>query len=712
MLAKSLHFYTAKLMIFKPLNSVMVIETYFRRLLIFVCVMALLAPAGGFAAAKTAPKTNNSGNWGVSADDLNKASDAKRSAGRDNWKDAQKHADRSGDTTVKKVFRWLHYTTTAKGASFKEITDFIIKNPDWPKQDTLLVRAEEAMADDTPDAEIIEFFRDDNKSAHVLREPSTSKGKLRLAKALIAKRGYQNNVDSINKLVRASWVDGNWSSDEERDFLKDFGKIIREEDEVNRIDRLLWDNQYNAARRNLRLVNAGYQKLFDARLALLQDHGNIDSLLRAVPDDLRDDQGLLFARMQWRHSRKRKSSVEEILNDSPPEPKFPEKWWTIKSYYIREMLDRKEYANAYKIASTHGMSTGAPFAEAEWLSGWIALRFLQMPKDAYKHFYSLYQGVTTPISKSRGAYWAGRAAKADGNDKVANNWFSVASQFSNTFYGQLAAHELGRATLSAPEIPRPTAEDEQAYHRSELVKAAYILYKIGYDKAAKSFLKEAVADAKTPGEALLITRFGRDVGEPSYSVSIAKEVNQSNGLLVVETFYPTIKNLTHIRSRRPLTKPEPALVHAIILQESMFDKGARSAAGAMGLMQLMPHTANMMARREKVSYSRAKLVTDINYNVTLGASYIEDIIDMFDGSYILGIAAYNGGPRNAKEWIEDYGDPRKMRDLYDVIDWIEKIPFKETRNYVQRVMENTEFYRYRLNPNDPAPLHIERDLMR
>jgi len=284
----------------------------------------------------------------------------------------------------------------------------------------------------------------------------------------------------------------------------------------------------------------------------------------------------------------------------------------------------------------------------------------------------------------------------------------VAGKYPNTFYGQLGLLKLGRHQIEIPPQPEPTDDDFNRYLGNDLARAAYILHNLKDYRMAKKFIRAATIEAKTVGEAVLVTRMGKEMKHPEYGVAAAKEMSRS-GMIVMESHYPT-PPFESANTKKPITTPELALVYAIVLQESQFDIDARSPAGALGLMQLMPYTARVAARREHVRYSRQRLVMEDDYNVTLGSHYLEEMVDGFDGSYILGIAAYNAGPTNVKKWVKINGNPKDLKSIDQIIDWIEQIPFSETRNYVMRVLENVQMFRLALDAK--SELTLDKDLLR
>jgi len=634
----------------------------------------------------------------LSETDLQHARSAIYFAECQRWDEAMYHT-RNTDPTIRKLIQWMAYRSKDNHASFEDITQFIDDNPDWPDMNLLHQRAEEAITLDTPKQEILNWFADD--------DPITGDGIKYYAFAKAAtKTAGKNDRQDVTDLLRQAWIKGNFGNDEEREFLAQYGTVIRTVDHEARIDQLLWEGRVAQAKDLFHTVDDGHRRLYEARIALMSNRAKSDSILANVPRVLMSDPGLLYERLAWNERRGNEAKVEELLRLAPDAPPYPSRWWDIKNNTIRTLLRDHQYKIAYQLASHHGNEKAEDFAEAEWLAGWIALRFLNDPHSAYKHFYTLYQDTQYPISKARGAYWAGRASEKNGNMDIASKWYQIGSVYKDAFYGQLSIMKLDkRSGLNLPEPPVPTKQDIQKYKHNELVKAAAILLDSRQHDLAKKMLLRAVINAQTPGEISLITEFGHSVQHYDLSVETGKQASRK-GTIVTNSCYPVLSQL-------PTSSLELPLSLAIIRQESGFDHNAESQVGALGLMQLMPHTASNLARELHLKFTKDQL-TNPNYNLTLGTHYLQKLIRSFDGSYVLAIASYNGGQGNVRKWMHDYGDPRKSRSPDEVIDWIESIPFSETRNYTQRILENIQVYRELLHKqSNTAPvIMLDKDLKR
>jgi soluble lytic murein transglycosylase len=639
----------------------------FRRL--FLLVFLALAAAPALAAEK------------LSSHDRKVYGQAFDAADKLQWVKAREIAAQAKNPLLAKVVLWLDLVQSGPGRSFADMQRFLADNPDWPLLGAMRANAERAMPHGLDSAEVAAWFGD--------REPATAAGVMRLATAL-----FDLGLDEqAGRLVRRGWVENDMTAEEEQEFLALFRKELRAQDHDARLDRLLWDRQENAARRMLKRVDEAHQRLADARLRLMNMDPGVDGAVSRVPAALKDDPGLIYDRARWRRNKGMYEEVVELLDPPVTGARQPERMWREIEDAARRALSRGDISVAYRLAKHHESESGTAFADGEWLAGWIALRFLREPRPAYEHFTRLYAGVSTSISQSRGAYWAGRAAEAMGEMTLARNWYRTAAESTTTYYGQLAAQRLGTGeALRFPTLPQPTAEQTAQFDENELVRVVRLLGQIDQLDRARAFVVRLVDHAKTPADHRLIADLAAEQGRNDLMVAAAKEARRF-GVELVEYLYP-------LRDLPKEIDPEAALVLGVIRQESAFAVTAVSSAGARGLMQLMPATAKHVAKKEGLKFEEKKLTRDPSYNIRLGSAYLQELIDRFRGSYILAIAGYNAGPSRSLEWIRQYGDPRDA-DV-DVIDWIESIPFSETRNYVQRVIENLMVYRHRLGDTQLA----------
>jgi soluble lytic murein transglycosylase len=616
-------------------------------------------------------------------------------AGRNNWNKAHRLAAEADNPLGAKILKWWDYSRPGTAASFADIAAFIDENPDWPAQRSLQIGAEAAMRSGVSNEAVLAWYR--------WRDPVSRDGKLRYAAALLA----DGQTDRAASFVRSAWIESNFSLKDLRDTHKRFKSLLRPEDHINRLDRLLWDNHSRGAKRMFRYVDEGYQRLAEARLALRASAGGVDAAIGRVPDLLRADPGLVYERLRWRRKKNRDESSRALLHNMPEELGYrPKLWWKERAILTRRALEDGLITEAYNLASGHRQIDVSTFADAEWLAGWIALRFLNEPADALRHFVRLHDAVLTPISRARAAYWAGRAADDSDDPEGAAVWFNEATQYPGTFYGQLAAGRVGAP--DAPLISSPDNTDGSGavtLEGHELVEAVRLLSFFDNDRLLKPFVFRLSELARNRADHTLLAELALSIERPDYAIQAAQQAAR-DGYVSVEGLFPIVD----IPFAREDAELEHALVLALTRQESHFDEKARSHAGARGLMQLMPATAKVVARRMRVKYARNNLTANPAYNISLGSTYLRDLIKAYDGSYLLAVAAYNGGPGNVRRWIRANGDPRRDAEV-DIIDWIEMIPLRETRNYVQRVLEGTQVYRWRLG-RTPTVASLEKDLAR
>ena len=625
------------------------------------------------------------------AADLKLAKKAVQAAERRQWKTAIKHARRAKNPLPTKLVLWLYYRDRGTGATFDEISAFMASSPNWPDQEALQRNAEAAMTDEVSDQSAIAWFTE--------HPPASWQGHIRLAEALIRVGPKETGIGWL----RYSWINDDFPRKKRRAIYRRNKQHLRQADHVARLDRLLWGGRQTDARAMLSVVPTGYKRLAEARLALMALAPTVDSRIARVPASLLDHPGLVYERARWRRRKGLDEGAQVMLRrSSGTHGPRPEKWWTERRIQVRKLLAKGHISEAFGLARGHGREPGgASYAEAEWLAGWIALRFLRDKKVALAHFRRLYGAVRYPVSRARGAYWIGRAATGLGYAKMAREWYRKAARHGTTYYGQLAYEALAdRSVLSLPPEPEPTEIQRVAFNHREVVRATRVLAELDEFKFFKTIVLHMGKHAKTPVEHVLVGRLAESFGRPDLTVRAGKLATK-HGIQNTILGYPLVA--------MPSRRPEKALLLAVARQESEFNPRAVSSAGAKGLMQLMPATAREVARSLKIPYRSKRLVTDPSYNVRLGSAYFQRLIEAYDGSYVLAIAAYNGGPTRVKRWIRRHGDPRTAE--VDAIDWIELIPIAETRNYVQRVLEGVQVYRHRL-ADTPVTSRLSADLDR
>nr|WP_207160394.1 lytic transglycosylase domain-containing protein [Rhodospirillum rubrum] len=616
-----------------------------------------------------------------------------RAADLGQWPQAMALARSASDQTLRDVVLWRQLRAAGRdNAGLEDRMAFILGHPDWPLLSTIQRLAEDDMLSlPRAPSQVIGFLE--------RRKPVSPGGEIALARAYLASGAR----DKAARLIRSAWIAGDFTASQEKDLLGTYGDLLRADDHWARADRVMWDNRIDAARRMVPRLDKARAAVITARVTLAEGKIDPNAAVNAVPKALKNDPGLVFERARWRRLAGLDDAAIELMLHRGSAEGRADRWWQERAVLLREALDRGLITKAYRLAATHENDRGTAFAEGEWLAGWIALRFLHDAPQAFKHFKTLYEGVSTPISLSRGAYWAGRAAEAMKRPDEARQWYLKASTFPTTFYGQLAAERTG-APLSKL-LPKADAAANDAERKAlatdRLVVIASQLAQIGRIDELLSFTLALNTKHKGDGARAIIAGIALKAGYPGVGVFVSRRAAQ-DGTYLVEAGYPLPKALAPSISEHARRQGvDPAALLGLIRQESNFDRAARSAVGALGLMQLMPGTARTVSGQEGLAFDQALLTRDPLYNVRLGARYFGDLLKRFDGSVVLAAAAYNAGPGRPTEWIARNGDPRAM-DLADAIDWIEMIPYRETRNYVQRVIEGMLVYQVRLGQTLPA----------
>jgi soluble lytic murein transglycosylase len=613
------------------------------------------------------------------------------------WTAARGLADQGHDPIARRIVIWRYLTARDGGASFDQISGFLRDYPDWPLRDVLFARAEQAMPATMEPGAVIAWFAD--------RTPETGIGKVRLGEALIATGRRSDGV----ALIRKAWVEDSFEPYQERAVIQAHGDILRPEDERARLEHLLWRGDVDGARREMSRVDADARRIALVRLALRRDPGEGLRLAQTLPRSLRADPGLMFDTAQAMNHNGNSDDVPGLLVRAPTRELArigPSRMWSELAVAARLALKAQDYRTAYRLVSDTGLKNSVDFAEAEFLAGWIALRFLHDPEQALPHFRELTKRVGRPISLSRGYYWTGRAYEAEGDLAKAVQSYRLAADIPETFYGQLALARIEAAPrLRLPETPADPARARAGYEKSGVVHAIHVLGDLGAQNLLRLFAVRYAQDHTSAGSIDLLAGDLTRMGFRNVAVRVAKIASYSD-ISLPDYSHPLV---ALPRYSGPDTPPDEALVLGVIRQETEFNDDAVSPAGAVGIMQIMPSTARHTARVAGLAYRPSALRSDSRYNIQIGMAELASDLAEWGGSYILAAAAYNAGNTNVERWITTYGDPRDKG--VDPIDWIEQIPFAETRNYVERVLENIEVYRNRLAGRS-KPLQILADLYR
>ncbi|MFV0493203.1 MAG: transglycosylase SLT domain-containing protein [Pseudorhodobacter sp.] len=567
---------------------------------------------------------------------------------------------------------------------------FLKHHSDWPGLPYLQRRGEVAVARSTTPTRVIAYF-DQTK-------PATGQGAIALIGALMA----QGRNDEAGAEARRAWVGLELSAAEENRLLELQGPALAVAHEA-RTDALLWDGRRAEAQRMLPRLSLDWQALTRARLALRAESPGVDDLIAAVPETLRDHPGLAYERFVWRMRKGLTDSALVLLlqhSQSATTLGHPAEWARRRAQLVRDLLAQGRGEEAYRAAAGHRLISGGAFADLEFLAGWIALRRLKDPETALGHFRRLAQGVSTPISLSRALYWQGRTAEAAGDKTAARAAYGEAARHQTAYYGLLAAEKLGlNLDPGLLSETRPPDWQSAEFASSPVLEAARLLLRTGERGLAKRFILH-MADDLNATEIDQLADLTLTMGEPHFAVLIGKKA-AARGIILPRAYFP-VPDL--IPDDLPVTR---AFALSIARRESEFDPAVISPAGARGLMQVMPGTARMMATETGQSYSRARLTEDPAYNVSLGAAYLAGLVTEFGPSVALVASGYNAGPGRPRRWVQEFGDPRNA--AVDVVDWVETIPFSETRTYVMRVVESLIIYRAKLR-GQSGPVQVISEL--
>lgn len=610
----------------------------------------------------------------------------KRKAG-----DATNYAASISDPVARKLAEWIILRSEDNGATVERYRAFLSANPSWPSQTFLRRRLEAAMWDDRRDDSVAwSWFENES--------PVSAKGRFTLAKAMLA-RGDRANAE---RLVREAWRSDPMSEDTENNALDQFGALLTPGDQKARMDTLLYGSENEAALRAAKRLGAGYVALAKARIASVKKAPNARALLDAVPRELHGDPGFIFSKIQLLRREEKFAEAAQLMLSAPKDPgrlHNLDEWWIERRLLARKMIDTEEFRSAYLIARDAALPSRDIYkTEQEFTAGWIALRFLNDPAAATQHFARIGVGSVNPTTLARAGYWQGRAAEAAGRQQEARNAYARAAEQSTSYYGQLA-----RAKLGLPQIELNSQPRGRGAERLEIVRAAHLLYELDEREMAVPVL----ADMGENGDPEALAGLGELTQRYSDArgMLLLGKAALNRGLPFDFYAYP-VNGIPQFTPIGP--EVERSIVYAIARQESAFNPSVVSPAQAYGLMQVTPDAARYVCKRHGATYDLGRLKNDSVYNATLGSAELGGLLEDYRGSYIMTFAAYNAGRGSVKKWVDRYGDPRDPK--VDAVDWVELIPFSETRNYVQRIMENLQVYRARFGGG--TRLQIEADLRR
>jgi soluble lytic murein transglycosylase len=610
--------------------------------------------------------------------------------------DASEVKKNISDPAAKKLVEWVILRSDDSGADFARYTAFIGANPTWPSIVTLRRKAEAAAFQEQPsNAQVQAYFSQ--------YPPLSAKGRFALARVMLA-NGKGKDAEA---LVREAWRTDGFSQDVESRIVETFGNMLTNADHKARMDRRLYEKDDTEAGLRAAARLGGNEPLIaKARISMLTKGGS-KAALDAVPAAARNDIGYKFARIQMLRRADELTEAVALIKTIPQLDKSHDldEWWMERRVLARKLLDDGNPKDAYAVVRDATPPDSPNYrSEHQFMAGWIALRFLRDPSTAYAHFSKITESAENPISIARGAYWTGRAAEALHRTQEAKQRYQEAARYPTAYYGQIARAKAGLGELALNPFPALSNADRNKAMSSDIVRAAELLYAV----EARDLVWTMMADLGDKSN---------DVGVLAVMSELTAKYRDARGMLLLgklalargypleHAAFPTIG----VPDYTPIGPPvDPALVYSIVRQESWFNPKTVSTANALGLMQVTPAAGKYIAGKFKATFDQKRLLSDMPYNVQFGSAELGDVIKDYRGSYIMAFVAYNAGRGRLKEWLAKYGDPRDPK--VDPIDWVERIPFSETRNYVQRVMENVQVYRLRFGGS--SRLLIEADLRR
>jgi soluble lytic murein transglycosylase len=663
----------------------------------------------------------------VSADDATRIKDAFKAISTNTIAQAKSLRSAVSDPTARTLIDWAIHRSGAGTA--KEIRAFADAHLEWPDQALLATRADEQMFTEGGDpATIRAYFQTGVKSGFKTGansgansgEPQTAAGLAALASAHLA----EGDQAAAKVLAAKAWRSNELAATLETGFVARFQSLLTVADHRWRLDRMLIDDTRWATDRTARTAGASRllallpeaeRKKAEARIAVYLRSANAATLMAALPADAATvptpDWGFAHSLAQWHRRAGRHSDAWKILIAAPVDPAITpnlDGWWEERRAGAYEALKQGKAQVAYDLVRNPGPLSVNPLKDATFLAGWIAFRHLNDAKRAEGHFAAFAKAADGPLSRAKSSYWGAKVADATGNKSAAASYRKIAAAQFDTFYGLLTRQELDPKATSIKITPPEVASSEQVqkFNAHPVVKAAVIAKKAGVDPAiVRSFFNHLRQIMTTEAEVAMVAHLAEALGETQTSLRIAKAAI-ARGQNLMYYAYPLKPMPAYQPFRAP---PEPAFMLSIARQESEFNTATLSGAGARGLMQVMPITAEHVCRDYKVKCEISRLMTDRSYNASMASAYIADRMDEFQGSYVLSLAGYNAGPGRTRQWIREFGDPRLGNP--DPVDWIHRIPFEETREYVQKVLANIQIYRARLG-DEAGALRLSADLKR
>ncbi|MEP9378264.1 transglycosylase SLT domain-containing protein [Aquabacter sp. CN5-332] len=594
------------------------------------------------------------------------------------------------DPVARSLVTWLVIRNAANDLGFDGIVGFMRDKPGWPTQNTLRRKAEAVLFAEKRSPSVVRAYFGD-------QAPLTGPGKIALARAFAA----SGDREMTAALVRDAWRSDDLSESSEQTVMSEFGTLLSRADHKARADKFSYKPDTERAMRAAARAGSDIVALTKARLAIARKDADGAKLLADVPMTLANDPAYLFAKSQLARRADRTQEAAQALlaaSDKASAQVDTDEWWIERRLVARELLDEGDARTAYKVAADAATPSADNYrAESHFTAGWIALRFLKDPRTAAAHFAHIADEQTNPITLSRAGYWQGRAAEAMGDTGTARARYENAARYSTTYYGQLARTRLGLAPVALRHAPE-TSGSRSTFDRIEAVRAIKLLYAIGDRDTPMTIYYDLAWRMEDSSHLALLAQLAEANNDARGALVVGKESVFEGHPLDAQAF-PTFGLPSYTAIGNPVDK---AMIYAVARQESQFNPRTLSSAKAMGLMQVTPAAGREVSKQTGAPYNEARLMSDQSYNVQFGAAELGELVENYGGNPVLVFAAYNAGRGSVRKWFERYGDPRD-KDV-DPVDWVECIPFSETRNYVQRVMENYMVYQVRFGISRPQPV--------
>ena len=601
----------------------------------------------------------------------------------EDWHKAFLLSDKDGNLGHS-IILW-HYLREGLGTPGQALS-FLEKNSDWPGLPYLRKRSEKTFHD-AQDNKILAFFE--------LGKPQTGLGSLIYALAL--KRDGQKFKAGL--VAQAAWADQSMDKSTTLEIFENFRtNLLPLKD--NRFEFLLWEKDKASLNAMSFLLNDTQKAVADTIFSLYANKKNVSAKINSLPSKWKKHPVMMHARFEWRLRNNLNESALQVLENyskSARQLSQPSKWAERREILARDLMYNKQYKKAYKISSNHFLEESDTYAVLEWLSGYLALEKLNNAEQALKHFKNFLISVDAPISLGRGFYWLGRTYEKQGKMDVAKQIYQIGADRWETYYGLLAAEKVGRTVdIEALNTPQSKSWVEASFSTGSVFKAALLLFSANQEVLAERFLTH-LTETLSDDDILRLVSFLEESQKPHELVMVAKRAASQSKV------FPRPYFALHPVADMPQKIP-PEMTLAIARRESEFYPKVASPVGALGMMQVMPKTAKEVAKRLGLKFSSERMLSDWNYNAKIGIAYLEELSERYKGNPILIAAAYNAGPSRADRWVQLMGDPRNPK--VDLVQWVESIPFEETRNYVMRVAESLPNYKVRLNNEPPASFYF------